>query len=188
MQRVLIFIIPTILAIFSSILIFQVGKKAVQIEAYQTSNYLYNVTYDQLTPNTQKQVMCLAENIFHEAAQEPKSGQVAVAFVTLNRVKNKQFPNDICSVVKQRKVRDICQFSWYCQGKKSFKRLTKDHVDVYNKTIKLAVHVYANYDKLNDPSNGALFYHADYVRPHWRKGMNKVAMIGKHIFYVKKDI
>jgi len=33
---------------------------------------------------------------------------------------------------------------------------------------------------------GALFYHADYVNPQWKKV--RVAKIGRHIFYRHKDI
>jgi len=59
---------------------------------------------------------------------------------------------------------------------------------LYNDIINLAVDVYANHDKMNDPSKGALFYHADYVRPVWRKNLDKVAVIGKHIFYNDKEV
>jgi spore germination cell wall hydrolase CwlJ-like protein len=37
-----------------------------------------------------------------------------------------------------------------------------------------------------DPSRGSLFYHADYVSPNWR-GLQKVTVIGRHIFYVKPE-
>ena len=69
-------------------------------------------------------VHCLAEYIYHEARGESTAGKMAVALVTLNRVKDKRFPDTICSVVKQTKFYpsgriDLhsCQFSWYCDGK-----------------------------------------------------------------------
>jgi spore germination cell wall hydrolase CwlJ-like protein len=40
---------------------------------------------------------------------------------------------------------------------------------------------------MEDPSKGAMFYHADYVFPQW-KNMTKTAVIGRHIFYNKKDL
>lgn len=186
MRKGLIYIIPAFLTILVSVLIFQTSTKAVQIEVQQKGDFKHKVTYNQLTSKTQREVMCLAENIFFESAHEPLSGQVAVAMVTLNRVNSNEFPNTICGVVKQIKYRGICQFSWYCEGKKPMEYLTRHNKVLYNGIINLAVDVYANHDKMNDPSRGALFYHANYVRPIWRKNLDKVAVIGKHIFYNEK--
>ena len=60
-----------------------------------------------------KQLYCLAKNVYFEAASEPFDGKVAVAMVTMNRVKHNDFPNDVCSVVYERNKR-TCQFSWTC--------------------------------------------------------------------------
>ena len=67
---------------------------------------------------------CLADNIYFEARNQGFAGWVAVAQVTLNRVRDDRFPNTICEVVKQGltyesgfPIRDKCQFSWYCDGK-----------------------------------------------------------------------
>lgn len=160
-------------------------------------NILINPSYDRLTPSAQKQVQCLAKNIYFEARNEPEKGQIAVAFVTLNRVKSEDFPNSICDVVEQKKrvaeigdSRVVCQFSWYCE--KAPKHLyvnnvlTKRNDVVYNEIRDLATYVYANYENLKDPTDGSLFYHANYVRPGW-KNLQKVTQIGNHIFYVKKD-
>ena len=71
-------------------------------------------------------LVCLATAIYFEARGEPFVGQSAVAHVVLNRVQDARFPNDICSVVKQGPtyawkpdfpVRNMCQFSYYCDGK-----------------------------------------------------------------------
>lgn len=37
--------------------------------------------------------------------------------------------------------------------------------------------------KLHDPTKGATFYHASYVKPVWARGMKLVARIGDHQFY-----
>ena len=72
---------------------------------------------------------CLAQNIYFEAGNQPFAGKLAVAHVTLNRVFDLQFPNDICGVVYESRSyykswtgemipsRGMCQFSWYCDGK-----------------------------------------------------------------------
>jgi N-acetylmuramoyl-L-alanine amidase len=148
------------------------------------------VSFNELPKATQKQITCLADNIFFEAAYEPKKGQQAVAFVTLNRVYSEYYPDDICKVVKQR-TNYVCQFSWYCEEKPKrlsyTKRLTNAQKVVYNDVRDVAIYVYLNYERLDDPTNGALFYHADYVNPGWRN-MIKTATIGRHIFYVRKDM
>ena len=61
------------------------------------------------------EIFCLEKNIYFESRDQPWIGQIDVAQVTLNRVKDGRFPNTICKVVKQRKNR-TCQFSWYCDG------------------------------------------------------------------------
>ena len=133
---------------------------------YSTGYKLLNIKYTQLTSEAQTQVDCLAENIYYEAGYEPKEGQVAVAMVTMNRVSDPRFPKDICGVVKQKtKIESIgdtkvaCQFSWFCEPKKNINQ------QVYEKNLEVALFVYANYENIPDNTNGAKFYHADYVNP-----------------------
>lgn len=140
---------------------------------------ILEVTYGQLTKETQRQVDCLADNIYHEAGYEPEDGKVAVALVTLNRLQDPRFPKDICGVVKQ-KTRSTCQFSWFCENK-----ITNRAKEVYTKARDIAVHVYVNYENLQDITGGALYYHADYVNPRWK--LDKTTTIGRHIFYKERD-
>ena len=42
---------------------------------------------------------------------------------------------------------------------------------------------YAKEDGKIDPTDGATFYHAVYVKPKWRHSMSSSIKIGKHIFY-----
>ena len=39
---------------------------------------------------------CLAQNVYHEAKNQPQVGQMAVMSVTLNRVSDDRFPDTIC--------------------------------------------------------------------------------------------
>jgi spore germination cell wall hydrolase CwlJ-like protein len=142
---------------------------------------ILDIEYRQLTKDAKKQVDCLAENIYHEARSEPAKGQIAVAMVTLNRVVDGRFPEDICGVVKQKTKnsesgKTVCQFSWYCMPV----RLNKNS-EYYQEALKHALHVYANYEILDDVTGGSLYYHADYVRPGWN--LLKTVVIGRHIFY-----
>jgi spore germination cell wall hydrolase CwlJ-like protein len=86
-----------------------------------------------------------------------------------------RFPKEICSVVKQ-KVNLVCQFSWICEPMKTIK-----NNDAYRRSQEVALHVYANYEMIEDITNGALYYHADYVNPGWK--LKKTKVIGRHIFY-----
>ena len=149
------------------------------VSASFSRDKIIDVRYEQLTKDAKIQIDCLADNIYHEAGYEPDQGKIAVALVTMNRVQDPRYPKDICSVVKQ-KVKYTCQFTWFCQDKYTNRQKT-----AYEESRDIALHVYANYEKIKDFTNGALFYHADYVNPHWR-GLERTTVIGRHIFYKEK--
>lgn len=144
-----------------------------------STNKIIDVRYNQLTLDAKIQIDCLADNIYHEAGYEPNQGKIAVALVTMNRVQDPRYPKDICSVVKQ-KLNLTCQFSWWCLDKHTNRQKT-----AYEDSRDIALHVYANYEKIKDFTQGALFYHADYVNPRWQ-GLEKTTIIGRHIFYKEK--
>jgi N-acetylmuramoyl-L-alanine amidase len=125
------------------------------------------------------EINCLALNIYFEARSEPKRGQIAVAKVTVNRMKHPKFPSTICSVVTQRTgtPQKTCQFSWWCDGKSD--RPTEQ--DAWNAATKLAAVVIAGGHA--DPSKGALFYHHQSIRPAWSAQKRFRTKIGSHMFY-----
>lgn len=143
----------------------------------------FKTSYQALTKDVQKQVTCLAENIYFEAAHEPHEGKVAVAFVTLNRVRTGNYADTICDVVYQ-KTKGTCQFSWYCEKKFTDRRLTIKETSLYNDILELATNIVVNHEKMTDVTYGATYYHADYVNPRWK--LDKVDQIGRHIFYKRK--
>jgi spore germination cell wall hydrolase CwlJ-like protein len=121
---------------------------------------------------------CLALNIYHEARSEPISGQIAVAKVTLNRVRSKAFPGSVCDVVKQGgQKRHRCQFSWWCDGKSD----DPTEQQAWQRSLEIGQRVLAN--QTTDPTRGALYYHADYVKPRWARQFQRTAEIGRHLFY-----
>ena len=125
-------------------------------------NMPFKTNFQNLSPQAKQQVECLAENIYFESGYEPTDGQIAVAMVTINRLES-GFAPTICQVVKQ-KVAHTCQFSWVCE----YKNIKSINQDVYLRVRALAVYVYANQKFIKDPSLGALYYHADYVKPGWK--------------------
>lgn len=127
-----------------------------------------------------KQLDCLAKNIYWEAASEPFEGKVAVAQVTMNRLESGRFAKDVCGVVYQKNVimeRIICQFSWACENTHKVRPV---HPALYKESEEVAKKVLLENFRLPSMKD-ALYYHADYVSPGWKKP--KVGKIGAHIFY-----
>jgi len=127
----------------------------------------------------QRQMKCLADNIYNEAGNQGYYGMKAVALVTMNRASSKYFPEDVCDVVYQ-KNRNVCQFSWVCQRKR-----VKVDPELYMLAEIISRRVYLNYGTLKDITAGALFFHADYVNPRWK--YQRTVVIGNHIFYKRGD-
>ena len=123
-----------------------------------------------------RDVECLAKNIYYEAASEPRAGKIAVAEVTMNRVKSRQFPRSVCGVVYQ-KVRSTCQFSWVCEGKKAIRNQA-----AWRESLKIAENILISKRKYGIIGN-AMYFHADYVDPAWSAEKKLIAQIGNHIFY-----
>lgn len=171
-MRLRLYLILALLASSFVIYGFAVNKKIV--------DRVITIGYNQLTEESQKEVDCLADNIYYEAGYEPEQGKVAVALVTMNRLQDPRFPKDICGVVKQ-KVRHTCQFTWFCENKNNNKENS-----AYWKAREVALHVYVNYEKIADITNGALYYHADYVHPRW-KHLERTVVVGRHIFYKESE-
>lgn len=120
-----------------------------------------------------KQVRCLAENVYHEARGESLQGQVAVAKVTLNRL-DEGYAQTVCGVVKQG-----CQFSWVCNG------AGQPSGYPWTQAIGVALVTINEADKVEDPTRGATHFHATYInwQPAWKRVKDSVSHIGNHVFY-----
>ena len=144
---------------------------------------------------------CLALNMYHEARGQGTAGLFAVSAVVLNRVNDSRFPNSVCEVVEQGPIRESwktqqykdlpaskrkyypiknrCQFSWYCDGKSD----TPHNRKKYKELLDLSKAIMYNEISFVDITDGALFYHADYVTPGWAKTKQKTVEVQDHIFY-----
>jgi len=134
------------------------------------------------TRKVNRELRCLALNVYHEARGESKKGQYAVAEVTMNRVASKRFPNTICEVVHEKRwdqirKRYVGAFSWteIASRSKSVNR------KMIQRAWQVAEAVY--HGKQEATVKGALFYHARHIRPSWARRKSQVAKIGQHIFY-----
>jgi spore germination cell wall hydrolase CwlJ-like protein len=133
-----------------------------------------------LSAQEQKDLDCLARNVYFEAGGESFEGKIAVAIVTLNRLASGKFPDSVCEVVHQKSRistgKLVCQFSWACQSN----RLRMHLNERWNQAMAAARLVLL--EGYRDPIlEDALYFHATYVDPKW--GKPKVARIGNHIFY-----
>ncbi len=117
-------------------------------------------------------VECMAKVVYHEAANQALTGQLAVAQVILNRAKAGDiFPRNVCGVVNQ-----DGQF---------FKT---DHYqapagDAARWRTAVAIAAIAKEDHPSQVAPGALFYHAAYIQPAWSQKRRKIARIGDQVFY-----
>jgi spore germination cell wall hydrolase CwlJ-like protein len=122
---------------------------------------------------------CLALNIYFEARGEPEVGKLAVGHVVMNRVADPRFPDTACAVIREggEARRDRCQFSWWCDGRSDW----PEDVLAWKTSLRVAEKIVR--DPETDPTQGALWYHADYVAPDWRLSLDEGPKIGRHIFY-----
>lgn len=125
--------------------------------------------YYQPVKHTQRDIQCLADNIYHEARGEPFRGQLAVAQVTINRFLSKKHGKTICETVHQRK-----QFSWTINKPKiRDKKRGRDCYTIAQFMLSGA--------QLNNFS--AHFYHTKKINPYWNRDKRVAQVIGQHIFY-----
>ena len=129
-------------------------------------------------------LVCLAMNVYHEARNQPSIGQLAVAQVVMNRVKDKRYPDTVCNVVMQGRHYDNghpakhqCQFSWYCDGKSDE---PKDDV-AWKHSLDMAEIAIRGYTE--GFMDGATHYHTTEVSPSWATYKRYIVRINDHIFY-----
>ena len=128
-----------------------------------------------------RDLTCLARNVYHEARGESQKGKLAVAKVTLNRVASSRFPNTICDAVYEqrwdkRRRRYVGAFSWT-----EFDTPPPLKKKGWQIAWKVAETVYENPETVE--LKGALFYHATRIKPRWAKQKKRIKIIGRHIFY-----
>ena len=137
--------------------------------------------------SVQREVACLADTIYHEAASEPVEGQLAVATVVMNRVKEPGYPKSVCGVTHFQKFstkagKVLCAFSWTCKPV-----LEPVKASSYRPILNMARNVYFKHVR-NPEVKDAMFFHADYVKaPDWAASQIPVSHIGHHIFYKVSD-
>jgi spore germination cell wall hydrolase CwlJ-like protein len=167
---------------------------------------------------TSQDIDCLAKNIYYEAGSEPEEGKVAVAMVTINRVRDGRFGKTICSVVDQRtqtvRSREVTTTKMVETGffgrpeavkQKSmvvenvtvcqfswrcmFVHKPKDVDERWEESRRVAEQLLkGDYTLWQAKYSNALYFHATNIRPVWSRSKQYVSRIGGHHFYADRNI
>ena len=111
---------------------------------------------------------CLAKVVHHEAGNQSLKGQLAVAEVIVNRTRSQRFPTTYCAVANQRG--QFFHTARYSVAEDSARWRTA-----------VAVARLAQSSGAPHVVPGALFFHAAYVHPGWRRKL--LVRIGDQVFY-----
>ncbi|WP_076071281.1 cell wall hydrolase [Sphingomonas montana] len=117
------------------------------------------------------ETLCMAKVVHHEAGNQSRAGQLAVAQTILNRKASGRFAGTVCGVVHQRN---------------QYFDTTRYHPNRASAQWQAAVAV--AFEALSGKAQavvpGALFFRAAYSTPtNFFKGRIRVAALGDHVFY-----
>lgn len=119
-----------------------------------------------------RDLYCLAANVYHEARGESVYGQAGVAYVTINRLRDGRFGSSICDVVYQ-----PGQFSWTGDGLPD--RMTDNAALARAVSVALA----AWRGTAPNPAGDALHYYAQgKVHPAWAQAAEWMIVVDNHTF------
>ena len=129
------------------------------------------------SPDRNRAIDCLAAAGWYEAGNDP-SGQMAVMQVVLNRVRHPAFPNTICGTVFQGSDRATgCQFTFTCDGAMA----RKPSAAAWNRARNNADFLLNGF--VYQSVGLATHYHTDWVTPEWSPKLDKIAVVGTHLFF-----
>lgn len=120
-----------------------------------------------------QEIYCAAHAVYHEARNQPMVGQVSVAHVVFNRVKDSRHPDNACDVVYEKD-----QFTdLYPQNR-------IDNKKAWVIAIEAATLAYTGF--VDDFTRGSTLYHNPVTAPNPRWDFSKLAYRGDikdHRFY-----
>ena len=158
-----------------------------------------------------KDVDCLARNIFYEAGSEPIEGKVAVGMVTINRTQDERYPQSVCGVVRQRTVVTVPQQVTEVRTvKPNIFSPPKQVIETRTAWVQKVIYQFSwvgqrnirireddprwiesravaeelargGYETWQEKYSEAMNFHAVYVNPGWR--LKRIGRVGNHIFY-----
>jgi spore germination cell wall hydrolase CwlJ-like protein len=149
------------------------------------ANPIYNfgttnarITLDQaqdLSPDQQKDLICVSLNVYHEARGTSVNNQQGVAWVVKNRMAIKN--QSACVVVYERNgARGRPQFSWTVyKHKNTLEQKSWDQAQqiayavLFDTTVK-------------DVTRGSTHFHEKHVKPVWSSKSKSRVVLGSHVF------
>lgn len=145
------------------------------------NSYTISIPDRKPIPIKEDDIKWLALNIYFEARGDGEASRKGVIDVTLNRLYDYRYPNNIESVVTSYK-----QFSWYWDGLSD----TPTDKKAWVKALKLSKTELEKYrdGTYIDSTHGSTHYHKYTIKPKWTKWTkwNKVkyvTTIASHLYY-----
>jgi len=162
-----------------------------------------------------RDLTCLAQNIYYEAGLEVEEGRAAVGLVTINRSRSGRYPNSICGVVNQKtavarsRTISVDRVQYDAVGRKRVvtdqRRVTTTHTVCqfswrcenvkrinydsprWNNSLEVAQTLLAGgYEEFRDKYRDAEYFHEVHIRPSWARQKHRITRIGGHIFYAER--
>jgi len=128
----------------------------------------------------EKALHCMALNLYHEVRSERRESKIAVGWVVLNRVEDREFPDTVCQVIHEGGESPPCEWSWWCDGESD----EPQNATAWAAAQRLARNLLQNPPP--DPTRGALwFHHVSVEPPPWAQHFKRTVRIGEHVFYRK---
>lgn len=115
-------------------------------------------------------ILCLAQNLFFEAHNEPVEGLQAVAATVFNRMALQGYPSTVCGVVYQK-----YQYSWTLDTSNWGRTPPKEYMDMATEFLTEKL-------QLREMFPVTHFHRVD-IHPRWADTLTYVATFGQHKFY-----
>lgn len=167
-------ILNNFVAIPILLLVFLPQPLSIPVKSREFSGVVLGETY-------QKELQCLKEAAYYEAANQPEEGIRAVLQVIKNRKESKDFPSSFCKVVHQPK-----QFSY----RNNLKPGEVKEIKIKNSLDKQALERIHYLSELTAQGTlkqtlppETLYYAKIGVKIRLMKKIQKVVVIDKHVFY-----
>ncbi|WP_334184974.1 cell wall hydrolase [Novosphingobium sp.] len=116
------------------------------------------------------ELICMAKVVRHEAANQPRSGQLAVAQLIMNRVRSPKFPKSVCGVVNQ-------PGQFFSTGSYNPARGT----EMWKTAVDVSVEAMRGEGR--SPIGEAIYYNGSGSPSAFHKSRKFAAVVGDHTFY-----
>ena len=140
------------------------------------------------SPVSQKEMLCLAQNLFYEARGTDFHEMVNISNIVLNRSKDGRYPTEPCKVVFEAQ-----QFSWTSDHRNNINKINalirKDQQEYTAWLMAKQVATLALSHKLRDTTGGAIAYNAVYIKKpvssFWRSTITTLKT-PYHVYYARR--